>query len=84
MTTLTAPIRWLGHAARGLTEFGLALPRTVIGPVVRMRRRPPWPRPDATGGGGVREPRRPKPRPPAGAIALSEPTGESDPGHPMP
>jgi hypothetical protein len=78
MTTLTAPIRRIGHAARVLAGLGLAVPRTVAGPVVRMRRRPPWPWPDAEGGEGVREPRRPRPKPPAGAIAMREPAGEGE------
>jgi len=79
MTTLNAPIRRLGHAVRGLAELGLAVPHAVVAPVARMRRRPVWPRPwpPEAEAGGVREPRRPKPQPPAGAIALSEPAGES-------
>ncbi len=78
MATLTAPIRRLGHTVRGLAGLGLAVPRTVLGPVVRNRRRPPWPAwpPEEQGGGGVREPRRPRPTLPAGAMALPEPTAE--------
>ena len=72
MATLTAPIRWLGHTVRN------------------VRRRPggrdskpwPWSQPgwddEGEGGGGVREPRRPKRTPPAGAMALPEPTGENE------
>lgn len=69
MATLTAPIRWLGGAFRGAVGLGPTAPPTVG----RFRRRPPWP--DEEGRGGVREPRRPKRTPPAGAMALTEPTG---------
>jgi hypothetical protein len=67
MATLTAPIRWLGHTVRK-GRLGL-------------RGRPPWPGSNPGGGeqdgwGGVREPRRPKPNPPVGAMALPEPDGE--------
>jgi hypothetical protein len=79
MTTLSAPIRRLGHAVRGLAVLSLAVPHAVAVavPVARMRRRPPRPRPPDAEDGGVREPRRPKPQPPVGAIALSEPADES-------
>jgi hypothetical protein len=89
MATLTAPIRWLGHTVRGLTGLRPALPgRSVKGfapesAIRRFRRfrRPPWPDwpgwPGEGGGsGGVREPRRPRGNPPAGAMALSEPSGQ--------
>ena len=74
MATLTAPIRWLGHTVRnvrirpggrgGKSPFG-----------------PGWLRgggDEGDGRGGVREPRRPKRTPPAGAMALPEPTGENE------
>jgi hypothetical protein len=73
MTTLTAPIRRLGQTVRILAALTLAMPRVAVSPVTRGRRprRPPWPQDE--GGGGVREPRRPKRTPPTGAIALPEP-----------
>lgn len=77
MATLTAPIRWLGHTVRSLTGHKHTIPG-ISGKVIRSRwqRRPPWP--DEEGWGGVREPRRPRRTPPAGAMALPEPTGQED------
>jgi hypothetical protein len=74
MSTLTAPIRWAGQAVRGVLEAGLALPRATKHVISRsaFRRRPPW---LDEGGTGVREPRRPGPNPPVGAMALNEPHG---------
>ena len=75
MATLTAPIRWLGHTVRSV--------RTVRKRPSGARGRWPWPGSgpgsgDEDGGSGVREPRRPKRNPPAGAMALPEPTGENE------
>ena len=72
MATLTAPIKWLGHTVRNVRK----------GPGGR-RRGSFWPGSGPAGGGedgwgGVREPRRPKGNPPAGAMALPEPTGEKE------
>ena len=80
MTTLTAPIRRLGRTVRILVALSLAVPRAAVSPVTRgRRRRPPWPNDE--GGGGVREPRRPKRTPPVGALALPEPEGDpAEPG----
>jgi hypothetical protein len=81
MTTLTAPIRWLGHTVRSLTGLKPALPKrrfampaAASGSTLRRRRKPPWP--DEEGWGGVREPRRPSRTPPTGAMALPEPTDQ--------
>jgi hypothetical protein len=72
MVTLTAPIKWLGHTVRNV--------RVRPGGI---RGRSPWPdfgpgRGEEDGRGGVREPRRPKSSPPAGAMALPEPTEEKE------
>ena len=71
MATLTAPIKWLGHTVRNV-RLRPGVPRW----------RSSWPDfgPGAgeDGRGGVREPRRPKSNPPAGAMALPEPTGEKE------
>ena len=71
MTTLTAPIRWLGHTMRSV--------RRPARPTFGGGRPPGWYRDDGDndGPGGVREPRRPKPNPPAGAMAIPEPSSES-------
>ena len=69
MATLTAPIRWLGHTMRAVRPK----------PGRRGNLRPPggwFDNPDG-GPGGVREPRRPKRTPPAGAMALPEPAAET-------
>ena len=65
MATLTAPIRWLGHTLLSVRRK----PGRHSGPPGRWY--------DENGWGGVREPRRPKRTPPAGAMALPEPTTES-------
>jgi hypothetical protein len=72
MATLTAPIRWLGHTV-------LSVRKRTGG----TRGRPPWPGSnpggrEQDGWGGVREPRRPKSSPPAGAMALPEPAEEKE------
>ena len=73
MATLTAPIRWLGHTVRNVRKrpgggrAGASWPGW----------NPGWGEQDG-GPGGVREPRRPKGNPPAGAMALPEPAGENE------
>ena len=72
MATLTAPLKWLGHTVR-----------TVRIRPAGFRGRSLWQRfgpgrGEGDGRGGVREPRRPKPNPPVGAMALPEPTGEEE------
>jgi hypothetical protein len=72
MTTLTAPIKWLGHTVRHVR----IRPTGPRGRSLWQRFGPD--RGEEDGRGGVREPRRPKSNPPAGAMALSEPTGEKE------
>lgn len=84
MSTLTAPIRRIWQAAHHtMAVAGLTLPRAgrrqmkSVGRAKATRRGSlRWP-PDeegGEGGSGVREPRRPGPNPPAGVMALDEPT----------
>ena len=79
MGTLTAPIRWIGHTMRAV--------RTRPGGGRRGPGGLPggWPRgfgadDDGDGSGGVREPRRPKRNPPAGAMALPDPADGGEAG----
>lgn len=71
MATLTAPIRWLGHTVRNVrTRPG--------GPRGKWAWPGSSPEGEQDGWGGVREPRRPKRTPPAGAMTLPEPTNENE------
>lgn len=85
MSTLTAPIRRIWQAAHhSMALANLTLPgaaRRQMHSAGRAkavkrysRRRPPDEDWGGEGGSGVREPRRPGPNPPAGVMALDEPT----------
>jgi hypothetical protein len=84
---LVAAVAPTGFAyALNLVLIALAAAEAVRGGRRRARPRPrprpwPWPWPWPWGGGGpagVRQPRRPGPRPPAGAVALPLPTDPPD------
>lgn len=76
MATLTAPLRWIGHTMRAVR----VRPGSRRGPGGGLPGG--WSRGPGEGDGwdGVREPRRPKRTPPAGAMALPEPaeSGEAE------
>lgn len=72
MATLTAPIRWLGHTMRAVRVRPGARRGFGSGPPGSWSRGTD----EGDGWGGVREPRRPRGTPPAGAMALPEPTAD--------